>query len=107
MSDQKKDVLFDGVRVFAPHQNAPDFVIAELVITPDDLLQFCRSNSEFETLYNGKPQFKATIKRSQAGNLYASLNTYKKDAAKQPVSKPATVNKADLAEPEDMEPLPF
>lgn len=78
---ENKDVLFEGIRAFDKNQNAPDFIIAELVITPDELFEFLGKQKEFASQYNGKTQFKATIKRSKEGKLYASMNTYKKQTA--------------------------
>lgn len=66
----------NGVRVFSPHAKAPDFVLAELVLTPADIASWMAENSELCTQYNGKDQVKMTIKKGRDGKVYAEVNTY-------------------------------
>jgi hypothetical protein len=68
--------LPEGIRLFAPHQYAPDFVIASLVITLDDLYKFTKENPDMCGEYQGKKQLKLQIKRSRDGKLYSDVDTY-------------------------------
>lgn len=71
-------VFVNGIRVFKPRDNAPDFVIADLVIKRDDLIDFLKTQNY---------EFKAVIKKGNKG-YYMEVNTYgqqniQADAAKQ------------------------
>lgn len=66
----------NGVRVFSPHAKAPDFVLAELVLTPADIASWMAENSYLCSHYNGKDQVKMTIKKGRDGKVYAEVNTY-------------------------------
>lgn len=69
--------MIAGVRLFAKHPNAPEFVIADLVLTLDDLYAWAKSNPDTVSEYQGKKQVKLQILRSKDGAPYAKLNTYK------------------------------
>jgi hypothetical protein len=86
--------MIAGVRLFAKHPNAPEFVIADMVLTLDDLYAWAKTNPETLTEYQGKKQIKLQILRSKDGAPYAKLNTYNG-------SKPAEPKK------ETTEDLPF
>jgi len=66
MSTEAKFV--DGMRVYAPRENAPDFVIADIVIEHDDFVDWLADRGD---------KVRITIKRSRGGKLYASENDYK------------------------------
>lgn len=74
MADQ---ILPKGVRLFNKHQNAPDFVIGSLVITPNDLVAWLKEQPELMTDYNGAKQIRLQILKSKDGNLYAAVDQYK------------------------------
>lgn len=57
----------NGLRVFAPHEGAPDFIIANLVIERAELLAWLQTHPE---------KVRVDIKRSKAGKLYAAVNNW-------------------------------
>lgn len=71
-------VLPEGIRVFDKHQNAPDFVVASVVITPEDLVAFVKANPDYLSDYQGKKQLRLQLLKSQAGKLYMTVDTYKR-----------------------------
>lgn len=78
MADQ---ILPKGVRLFNKHQNAPDFVIGSLVITPNDLVAWLKEQPELMTEYNGAKQIRLQMLKSKDGNLYAAVDQYKATAS--------------------------
>ena len=76
MSNQETP-LIEGIRIFNPHQNAPDFVKASIVISPNELFKFLKDQEEFKTEYNGQPQFKMQLLESKQGKLYLKFDTFK------------------------------
>lgn len=64
MSDKQ---FLNGIKAFKPNDKAPDFVIANLVINKQELLEFLKSQPD---------SVKADIKKSQKGSLYIELNTW-------------------------------
>ena len=84
-----------GVRIFAPHSNAPDFVKGTVIITPNELFKFCKENEEYMTDYKGEKQLKLQLLENDKG-LYVKVDTWKPsgEANSTPV-------------PEDGEALPF
>ena len=69
--------LLNGVRLFKPRDNAPDFVIASGVITPDDLVAFCNENPDLMSEYQGKQQIRIQVLRSRAGDPYIAVDAWK------------------------------
>lgn len=57
----------NGIRVYKPRDNAPDFVIADLVVNIEELKTF---------LHNMGSEFRAVIKSGNKG-YYMEVNTYK------------------------------
>lgn len=74
MAEQK---FIDGVKAFKPKA---DFIKAELVISLNQFVKFCKENTNFLTEYNGEKQLKIHIKESSKGIWYAALNDYKPKA---------------------------
>lgn len=69
------DVEFiQGIRVYAPRETAPDYIIANCVIDADALGQFLAAHPG---------QTRVVIKRSKGGKYYAQVDTYKRDGAQQ------------------------
>jgi len=66
MNNETKFV--DGMRVFAPRDGAPDFVIADIVIDHDEFADWVADRGD---------KVRITIKRSKGGKLYASENDWK------------------------------
>jgi hypothetical protein len=64
------DVEFaDGLLVKPPHENAPDFVKANISIKRDDLIAWLQKRPEV--------WLNLDVKVSRAGRWYASLNNWK------------------------------
>lgn len=57
----------NGIRVYKPRDNAPDFVIADVTINANELTEFIRSQGG---------DFRATIKSGKKG-YYIEVNNYK------------------------------
>jgi hypothetical protein len=71
------EILPEGLRFFNKKDNQPDFVIGSLVVTMNDLFEFCKKNPELVTEYQSKKQLRLQILKSQKGNLYAKVDTWK------------------------------
>lgn len=68
----------EGVRLFPPRDNAPDFVVGSLIITPNDLVAWLKQRPDLLTDYNGNKQLRLQITRSKDGKgLSASVDTFK------------------------------
>jgi len=74
MADQK---LPEGIRLFQKNDNAPDFVIASMVITLDDLTKYFKENQDLLTEFNSKKQLRLQILKSKEGKPYAAVDTFK------------------------------
>lgn len=72
MSSDNK--FIDGLIVKAPHENAPDYVIAKLSIKREALIAWLTAQSG--------EWINADIKRSQGGKLYAAVDDWKPEGAK-------------------------
>lgn len=75
----KEAIYPEGVRVFAPHPKAPDYVKATIVITPNDLVSWLKKNEHLLSEYEGKKQLKLQLLDGNKG-LYCTVDTYKKEA---------------------------
>ncbi len=64
-----------GIRLFNKHEKQPDFVIGSLVVTLNELVQYCKDNPELLTEYNGQKQLKLQIIRTKKGDLSCSVDT--------------------------------
>lgn len=67
-----------GLRIFGPKENAPDFVKGQLIITLNDLIQYCKENPDLLTDYQGNKQLRLQIleKKDKTG-LNLVVDTYK------------------------------
>jgi len=84
------DIIFcEGLRIFEPHKNAPDFVIGSVVITLSEFKKWVNSNADKLGEYKGEKQLNLQLLESKSGDLYFAVNTYgtpydeKKPAKKQ------------------------
>ena len=96
------ELLPEGLRFFNKKDTQPDFVVGALVVTMNDLFNFCKQNPDLITDYQGKKQLKLQILKSTKGNLYAKVDTWKPDAAALPS---APIGEATVIE--NIESLPF
>ena len=69
-----------GIRVFAPHEKAPSFIKGTMVITMNELFQFCKDNETLLTEYNGQKQLKLQLQDGRNG-LAVVVDTYKKQGS--------------------------
>ena len=81
-------IYVEGMRVFPPHQNAPDFVKGSLIITPRELVEFFKTQADNMTEYNGKKQLRCQILEGNKG-LYFTVDTYKPKAKPEAPEAPA------------------
>ena len=100
---QQEQKLPKGLRFFNPHDNAPDFVIGSLVITPAELWDFIKENPALMKEYNGKKQLRLQVLKSKQGQLYAAVDTFEKK--QQPTAAKQQAAPASDQEAEDD--LPF
>ena len=90
-----------GLRTFPPHANAPEFVKGSLIITLNELIQFCKDNPDYLTEYNGQKQLKCSMLDGDKG-LYLNVDTYRPDVNSRPEPQHEVDGNLD-SEP----PLPF
>lgn len=77
-------VFAKGIRTFAKHNSAPDFVLGELVITPNELFTWLKGEgAQYLTEYKETKQLKLQVTKSRDGGLMLAVNTYKKDGQSQ------------------------
>ncbi len=69
-------IYTEGLRIFAPRNEAPDFVKGTIIITPNELFKFFKDQEQHKTEYNGETQFKLQLLEGRNG-LYTTLDTYK------------------------------
>lgn len=66
-----------GITVFPKHANSPDFVLASVVITPNDLVSWCKENAALMSDYKGNKQLKLQLLNGKEGKPYFQVDTYK------------------------------
>ena len=90
-----------GLRTFPPREGAPDFVKGTLIVTPRELIDFCKENEALLTDYKGAKQLRCNMLQGDKG-LYFQVDTWRPDNTS--VDQPApSVNTDD----DGSEPLPF
>jgi hypothetical protein len=65
-----------GVMVFSPNSKAPDFVKGSVVISLNELIQYCKDNPNLLTEYKGNKQLKLQLLDGKKG-LYFVVDEYK------------------------------
>ena len=74
-----------GIRTFKKHENAPDFVLGTVVITPKELREWLLGDgSQYLTEYKGEKQIRLQATTTKDGSLSLKVDTWK------PTSKPQT-----------------
>lgn len=66
--ERQEPIFADGLRVYSPHENAPDFVIGSISIEKGVFMAWLNSQP--------KEKINLDIKRSRKGVYYAQVNTY-------------------------------
>lgn len=80
-------IYVKGIRIFNPHDNAPDFVKGTVIITPRELTDFLKSQADNFTEYEGTKQLRCQLLEGKKG-LYLAVDTFKKEEKAQPAQKP-------------------
>lgn len=79
---ENKSIYVDGVRFFKPNDNAPENLVANVIITPkllgESLRQKGIENAKGE--YQGNEQYRATLWKNSDGSCSMSFNTYKAES---------------------------
>jgi lipopolysaccharide export LptBFGC system permease protein LptF len=93
MSNDKK--FIDGLIFKAPHENAPDYVIAKISIKRSELIAWLQSQDG--------DWVNADLKKSQQGKFYAAVDDWKPGSAKRQES----TTRRDATPPAADEDIPF
>jgi len=93
-----------GIRVFKPHDNAPDFVKGTVIITMNELFTFCKENENLLSEYNGNKQLKCQLLNGDKG-MYMTVDTWKPDSNSQSSSQNIPPEPTTLTP--DQDDLPF
>ena len=93
---ESKVVFVDGLNVYTPSTNAPDWVKADMVINPTKLIKWLEQNDQY--LKEGKHglEVRLQVKQSAQGKLYAAVDTYEPKLKAEVTSKAVTVDDGDL-----------
>lgn len=86
MSNSKKTIYYDGIRIFQKKENQPCW---SGVITPNQLFGFLKSGQADggKSEYNGETQFKFSLWVNEDGSASLSVNDYQPDQSSQSVEK--------------------
>lgn len=86
MSEKQETIFVDGMSVFLPQANAPEYVMGRLSIDAKTLVAFMQEHTEYLREYMDKNAgvrrkvFYIDLKTGQSGRPYASLDTWKPNA---------------------------
>ena len=81
MAEKQPPIFIKGLRGFKPSQNAPDFVIGTLIITPSELFAWIKENPQHLTEYKDVKQIRVSITKSKTdGSPSFAVDTWKKEA---------------------------
>lgn len=88
---ENKVIFVDGLNVFTPSDNAPDWIKANMVINPTKLVKWLEQNDQY--LKEGKHglEIRLQIKQSAQGKLYAAVDTYEPKLKQEVTSKQKVV----------------
>lgn len=86
MSNSKKTIYVDGIRIFQKKENQPCW---SGVITPNQLFGFLKSGQADggKSEYNGETQFKFSLWVNEDGSASMSINDYQPDQQTQTAEK--------------------
>ena len=90
-----------GIRVFKPHTNAPDFVIATLSITKQELINWLNDDA----VENKKGYVDLQILKSRDGKWYTQVNNFEPTSQAKNTKQPT--QPMDVAENLTDDDLPF
>jgi hypothetical protein len=72
---KKEKVYPKGIMAFKPNEKAPSFVKASVLVTPNELINWLKENSDYLTEYKGNKQLKLQLLENEKG-LYFVVDTY-------------------------------
>lgn len=83
-----------GVMCFKPHQSAPAFVKGSVVITLNDLIEWCKGDgAQYLTEYNHKKQIRLQITENKNDGKYSiAVDTWKPNSGSVTESTSQPVN---------------
>ena len=86
MSNSKKTIYYDGIRIFQKKENQPCW---SGVISPNQLFGFLKSGQADggKSEYNGETQFKFSLWVNEDGSASMSVNDYQPDQSSQTAEK--------------------
>jgi len=77
-------VFAKGIRTFAKKDSQPDFVLGEMVITPNELFTWLKGEgAQYLTEYKDMKQLKLQVTKNRDGGLMLAVNTYKPQPTQQ------------------------
>ncbi len=77
-------VFAKGIRTFAKKDSQPDFVLGEMVITPNELFTWLNGEgAQYLTEYKDTKQLKLQVTKNRGGGLMLAVNTYKPQQTQQ------------------------
>jgi hypothetical protein len=93
---ENKVVFVNGLNIYTPSPNAPEWVKADMVINPTKLIKWLEQNDQY--LKEGKHglEVRLQVKQSAQGKLYASVDTYEPKLKEEVTAKAVTVDDGDL-----------
>jgi len=88
---ENKVIFVDGLNIYTPSTNAPEWVKADMVINPTNLIKWLQTNDQY--LKEGKRglELRLQIKQSAQGKLYAAVDTYEPKLKEEVTSKQTPV----------------
>ena len=86
MSNSKKTIYVEGIRIFQKKENQPCY---SGVLTPNQLFGFLKSGKADggKSEYNGETQFKFSLWVNEDGSASMSINDYQPDQQTQTAEK--------------------
>ena len=86
MSNSRKTIYVEGIRIFQKKENQPCY---SAVLTPNQLFGFLKSGQADggKSEYNGETQFKINIWINEDGSASVTVNDYQPDQSSQSVEK--------------------
>lgn len=70
-------IFVDGLRIFAPKDNQPEFVKAAISINKADLMRLLHNREA-----NDKGEIRIDVKQSRKGSWYCQVNDWKPDRSR-------------------------
>jgi hypothetical protein len=99
MSNEKPQKTYiQGIRIFKPFDGAPDFVIGNMAINPEELAAWILANPTYTIEGKDRKTIPAQVIRQRDGNITITLDQWKVDnyhKTKKEAAKDGTHEKTD------------